>query len=144
MNFSAISSTMQRISKRQNATFQYHTQCHCNCLLQKHTLRSAGVTACVERGPGPSHAHPIFLGAMGCYFCVGSMKNCYAAISRAPCMRGNAHHADRDSGRAESCGSPLWVGYKGSLLFPRQSSAQKKCAVLRLPVGKKMHDLSWH
>lgn len=28
LNSSAISSAMQRISKRQNATFQYHTKCH--------------------------------------------------------------------------------------------------------------------
>lgn len=74
VNFSAISSVMQWISKRQNAAFQYHTQCHCNCLLQKHTLQSAGVTACVEWGCGPSHAHPIFLGAMGCYFVLGACK----------------------------------------------------------------------
>lgn len=135
LNSSAISSAMQRISKRQNANFQYHTKCHtlCNLLVLLHV-----------RGAGPSHAHPIFLGEWDAIFCVGSMQNYYAAISRAPCMRGNAYHADRDRGRAEGSDLPLWVGFKCSLPFPTQSSGQKKCAVLRLPVGNQTHDLSWH
>lgn len=80
---------------------------------------------CMWRGAGPSHAHPIFLGEWDAVFCVGSMQNYYAAISRAPCMRGNAYHADRDRGRAEGPGLPLWLGFKCSLPFSRQSSGQK-------------------
>lgn len=106
-------------------------------------LQSASFIACVGQGSGPTHAHPIFPGAMGCWFCVGRMQNCCAAILRGPCMKGNVYPTDRDSSRAEGCNLPyVWVTI--FFLLPRQPSGQKKCAILRLPLGNEMYHLSWH
>lgn len=88
------SENFQRGKMRPSSTTSSVTATACCRNTLCNLLQSASFTACMGQGSGPAHAYPIFPGVMGCWFCVGRMQSCYAAILRAPCMKGNAYHTE--------------------------------------------------